>query len=116
LPRSHLLADSTSIATGELTDEVIVLFPRPLNPAVWDRFVEHLSPVGNARLDHLLVVHDLVADGPCGLFRVVAACQGLAPTGFTLADGGHQAAGPCADVAAGPDLARTGPARAEAAH
>jgi hypothetical protein len=86
VPASHPLAGITSIATEELADEVIVLFPRPLNPAVWDLFVEHLSPVGPVRLGHVLVVNDLVTDGPRGLVRVVAAGQGLAPTVSAVAD------------------------------
>ncbi|MDQ1720580.1 MAG: hypothetical protein QOI26_314 [Pseudonocardiales bacterium] len=78
LPASHRLAGAASVNVADLAEETIVLFPRALSSAVWDRFHHHLLPRGPTRPDQVYIEPDSI-NAPVAVLRTVAAGRGLAP-------------------------------------
>jgi DNA-binding transcriptional LysR family regulator len=54
----HRLATRQVVPVAELAEETVVLFPRELSPAMWDRIVGHLRPGLPARSDRVVVEPD----------------------------------------------------------
>jgi len=91
MPAAHRLAAADRVAVAELAGETIVLFPRSMSPALWDRLCRHLLPGGAVRPRQIIVQPDSV-NAPEALLRAVAAGRGLAPvltpiTGHAASDG-----------------------------
>ncbi|WP_338668013.1 LysR family transcriptional regulator [Pseudodesulfovibrio methanolicus] len=95
VPAGHRLAGVAAIEPMMLDDEPLIMFPRPLNPVLYDQWTALLSGAG-ARLrvaQEVLTKHATVA--------LVAAGLGVSPVPRSTADTGRR------DVAFVPFAART---------
>jgi DNA-binding transcriptional LysR family regulator len=85
LPANHRLAGSASVAVAELTDESIVMFPRPLSPRAWDTMHDHLLPNGPSRPGQVITQANATT-GPEVVLRGVTAGRGVGPAIKRLAE------------------------------
>jgi DNA-binding transcriptional LysR family regulator len=79
LPARHRLAAARVIPVAELAGETVILFPRHLAPAVWDRIVGHLHPGRQPGSAGVLAEADQLG-GPDALLSAVAKGSGVAVT------------------------------------
>ena len=86
LPRWHACFDAATVPVAALSDEVLVMFPRPPFAGIWDRTVDHLFPEGAAP-GQVVVQSDLI-NAPEAVLRAVAGGVGIAVGILGIAD--HQ--------------------------
>jgi|SRR5215211_9114217 len=78
LPMEHRLVSKDTVEVADLADEAIVLFPRSISPAVWDRCCRHLLPSGTTRPDQIYIEPDTI-NAPEAVLRAVASGRGVGP-------------------------------------
>ena len=87
LPLGHRAAGSARVPVAELTNEMLIMFPREPFVGIWDRTVDHFFPDG-AGPGQVVIERNLL-NSPVAVLRAVAAGSGVAAGIVAVVDRMH---------------------------